>query len=580
MIPGHSEYTVDIKKLKFETGNGIRVPYTALIHFHINGKEKPVVELMGHVEENEVYNAIDRGEAINLDNCYIEKFSLRDYRLTRNLDAREKVVIKGFSARNALFGGISPLDFSFAVFEGETFTLENAWVSKGDVSFESALFKTALASFHNTRFPDGNLNFKNVGFDSEEISFKNCRFGKGAKDFQYMHIGRGDLHFINAEFSDGSVNFINTDFGSGSVSFKVARFGTGRIDFHFATFKGVNVSFERTEFGDGKVDFRTVEFGKGRVNFNRSVFGNGEVNFDEAEMESGKFNFKRVSFGSGDISFEEVMFEHVDVSFERTDFGAGKLSFYKSWFNSLSLGFCHLNGYVDLRVKQCRSIELTNTIVRDIIDIKPHEFSSEIETLSLAGMRLIGRIYLDWKQSKVKKMICSQSGSTFRVKAEQFRILKENFQIQGSYNDEDRAYVEFKRNESKAELAESLKRSPLHGLWQYPLYWFKLALFDRAGLYATSPVRVLVTMLSFFVLFSLTYFLLMINTRADIIASVDDQLTLISRAFYHSAITFLTIGYGDHYPFGSIRWVSSLEGFFGLFLMSYFTVAFVRKVLR
>ncbi len=580
MIPGHREYKVDIKKLKFETGEGIRVPYTALIHFQIDEKEKPVVELMGHLEENEVYNAIDRGEAINLDNCYIEKFSLKDYRLTRNLDAREKVVIRDFSARNALFGGISPLDFSFAVFEGETFTLENAWISKGDVSFDSARFKTGLASFHNTRFSDGNLNFKNVGFDAEEISFKNCRFGKGAKDFQYMHIGRGDLHFINAEFSDGSVNFINTNFGSGSVSFKVARFGAGQIDFHFATFKGGNVSFERTEFGDGKVDFRTVEFGKGRANFNRSVFGNGEVNFDEAEMESGKFNFKRVSFGSGDISFEEVMFEHVDVSFERTDFGAGKLSFYKSWFNSLSLGFCHMNGYVDLRVKQCRNINLTNTIVRDIIDIKPHEFSSEIETLSLAGMRLIGRIYLDWTQSKVKRMIYSQSGSTHRVKAEQFRILKENFQIQGSYNDEDNAYVEFKRNESKAELAESLKKSPLQGLWQYPLYWFKLALFDRAGLYATSPVRVLITMLSFFVIFSLTYFLLMVHTQADIIASVDDQLTLISRAFYHSAITFLTIGYGDHYPFGFIRWVSSLEGFFGLFLMSYFTVAFVRKVLR
>jgi hypothetical protein len=54
----------------------------------------------------------------------------------------------------------------------------------------------------------------------------------------------------------------------------------------------------------------------------------------------------------------------------------------------------------------------------------------------------------------------------------------------------------------------------------------------------------------------------------------------MARAFYHSAITFLTIGYGDHYPYGSIRWVSSMEGFFGLFLMSYFTVAFVRKVLR
>ncbi len=87
-------------------------------------------------------------------------------------------------------------------------------------------------------------------------------------------------------------------------------------------------------------------------------------------------------------------------------------------------------------------------------------------------------------------------------------------------------------------------------------------------------------MLAWFVVFSFVYYLLMVTTSADIIASVDDQLTMIARSFYHSAITFLTIGYGDHYPFGSIRWVSSIEGFFGLFLMSYFTVAFVRKVLR
>jgi len=43
---------------------------------------------------------------------------------------------------------------------------------------------------------------------------------------------------------------------------------------------------------------------------------------------------------------------------------------------------------------------------------------------------------------------------------------------------------------------------------------------------------------------------------------------VVARSFYHSAITFLTIGYGDHYPYRGIRWVSSLEGFSGLFLMS------------
>ena len=49
-------------------------------------------------------------------------------------------------------------------------------------------------------------------------------------------------------------------------------------------------------------------------------------------------------------------------------------------------------------------------------------------------------------------------------------------------------------------------------------------------------------MFTFFLFFSLLYFVLMLSTSADIIASVDDQLSMIARSFYHSAITFLTIG--------------------------------------
>jgi hypothetical protein len=59
-----------------------------------------------------------------------------------------------------------------------------------------------------------------------------------------------------------------------------------------------------------------------------------------------------------------------------------------------------------------------------------------------------------------------------------------------------------------------------------------------------------------------------------------DNLTPFLQSFYHSAVTFFTIGYGDVFPQGMSRIVSGLEGFMGVFMMSYFTVAFVRKVLR
>jgi hypothetical protein len=58
MIPVHREYTVEIKKLKFETDDGQRYPCTALLHFKVDGKEKPLVELMGHREEKNPLSSI------------------------------------------------------------------------------------------------------------------------------------------------------------------------------------------------------------------------------------------------------------------------------------------------------------------------------------------------------------------------------------------------------------------------------------------------------------------------------------------------------------------------------------------
>jgi hypothetical protein len=197
-------------------------------------------------------------------------------------------------------------------------------------------------------------------------------------------------------------------------------------------------------------------------------------------------------------------------------------------------------------------------------------------------MRLIGRIFIDWSRNRVKQMIRSQEETSRRSKAEQYRTLKENFSVTGRYNDEDKAYLEFKRLESRWILEDSLRRHPLSALWMYPLFWFKLIVFDWIGHYATNPVRVIISMLIVYTLYSFVFAGLTLFTSADIVSSLGDpdKLNLITKSFYHCAITFLTIGYGDYYPSGNIRWFSSIVGFTGLFLMSYFTVAFVRKILR
>jgi hypothetical protein len=198
----------------------------------------------------------------------------------------------------------------------------------------------------------------------------------------------------------------------------------------------------------------------------------------------------------------------------------------------------------------------------------------------MAGMRLIGKIFIDWENNHCKRMILDQEDTDFREKAEQFRILKVNFNQTGKYDDEDKAYIMFKRFEARSIVQKYTQRGGVYKYLAYISNGFRWLVFDAAGLYATNPLRVLFSMGVGYVVFSLIYYLLIVTTTADIISGTPDLMSDLGRSFYHSAITFFTIGYGDHYPHGSIRIVSGLEGFIGVFLMSYFTVAFVRKVLR
>ncbi len=163
-----------------------------------------------------------------------------------------------------------------------------------------------------------------------------------------------------------------------------------------------------------------------------------------------------------------------------------------------------------------------------------------------------------------------------------FRVLKENFGNTGEYIAEDKAYVEFKRCESLAQLNRALKqKNKVANVFHKLLYYFKDILLDKAGLYATSPVRVLLSMFLAYVFFSLMYVLTFYLGVGGFSSSSGEGLWhVVSDSFYVSIVTYWTIGYGDLSPFGFNRFLSGLEGFFCVFLMSYFTVAFVRRILR
>jgi hypothetical protein len=511
-------------------------------------------------------------------------------------------------------------DFSQSHFKSEKIRFNNSLFSQGEKRFREMQIEHASVEFRNVEFTGGNISFSYTNFGKGPVSFKISRFGAGKTDFSHAIFGTlensfekadfnsGDLSFRSAVFNDGKVNFIscifgqgeksfvgtkfgngdvlfkNSKFSGGKVRFRMAEFGNGQIDFHFSEFEEGDFLFDSVNIQNGDLDFRAVNFGRGKVRFKNLMVGDGNIIFENSQLQ-GDFIISDTVFGKGEFNFEDAVFDSADLIVRNVDFGTGKVSFKSGSFKSISLSSSQLDNYFDLRVKFCGFLDLSDTVIKDILNIDSQEFSCNIKKINLAGMRLLGRIYLDWRRLPVKQIICRQNAD-YAVKAEQFRILKENYNVTGQYDYEDEAYVQFKRAESKALLQSNLFEAPIHiKIWAYLKYGFKWLIFDKMGKYATDPLRVLLTMAVTYLLFTAAYLFVAEFGNIHISSSLFEEgdpriLSNIQKAFYHSAITFLTIGYGDYYPEGISRWISSFEGFMGLFLMSYFTVAFVRKVLR
>jgi uncharacterized protein YjbI with pentapeptide repeats len=582
MTTSYANYQVSIKNEKFTAADGRTCLKTAVITFHTKKGEFLGQNAFGAIETDKIYEMISEGSEIILDEYYIADFSLSAYRQKHNIDKKEPVEIAGFSAKNAFFDSREAIDFSFASFKDGNKSFEGTHFGRGKVMFNGASFGKGNVVFSNTYLRDGNIEFTGSVFGDGDFIFRNAVIRDGRKDFQDIHFGKGEVSFANTEFNSGELLFINTKFNSGKFDFRIARINSGKVDFHYSVFNEGEINFERAEFGNSRVDFRTVDFGSGKVNFNRTVFGEGEVDFEGACASSAKFQFKRAVMGSGTKNFNLMEMPGTDLYFERTEFGGGDVSFYESKFRSLSLKSCHLDHYFDLRIAKADLLDISDTIVRDIIDIEPYDFPVNIKTLDMSGMRLPGKIYISWKNNNCKKIIGGQEGTTFRQKAEQFRILKENFNGTGKYEDEDNAYVMFKRYEAKSWLTIQKEKSRLTGIIAHIPHGFQWLVFDKIGLYATAPGRVLLSVFIFWIFFGSLFFTFDITGIGKTMSSVGnpDQLSPFLQSFYHSAITFFTIGYGDVYPQGCSRILSGIEGFIGVFMMSYFTVAFVRKVLR
>lgn len=552
----YHSFTIEITDQAFVSGE-FQYKQTAIVHF-LNRNQKIIdTEKYGVADTNLLYQTLHDEGILDLSNCYVKNFSLNEYRSRFDIGKLDVVHIKSFSAINTFFDSEDISDFSHAEFDGVS------------------------ADFVNTHFANGAVSFYKSKFHDVDVDFSNVNFGMENVNFQFTSFGKGNISFENTVFGDGDVSFVNTSFGEGKVNFKNADFGLGNVDFHFARFGKGDISFDKANFGGKKIDFRRVEFGEGKLEFTRTYFGDGEISFEESEGGKGRKSFKKAIFGNANVSFELCHFDE-ELNFENAEFAGGKINFFKAQVKGISFRNCQLNNYLDLRVDRCEILDLSNTIIKDIIDLKPGFSKVEISTLLLVGARNLGKIFIDWEENSVYHLITSQADSSALEKAEQFRMLKEDFNASGQYNDEDAAYVEFKRFELMHSKAERIRKHPSQKWMIIFSTQLQKLLFDKMGLYATSPIRVLSSMLVVYLFFTAIYALVPYTGWGEIQTglSTPEPLSQAIISFYFSAVTFFTIGYGDYFPYGLLRWIACVEGFAGVFMMAYFVVAFVRKMLR
>jgi hypothetical protein len=534
---------------------------TAIISFFDENNKKVSVYKYGIISVEEISKKIDSGEAIHLNHAYVKNFSLTDYRTNKGLDDHVYIPLKNFSAKKSFFDCDITNDFSYAEFGGSK------------ISFESAIFA------------NGNTNFFNANFNHCDVIFKKAKFGSGSTSFKSVKFGDGTISFNNTNFGTGNLSFVDADFSNGNVDFKNTYFGDGHVDFKFARFANGDISFEKASFGKGKKDFKNVEFGGGKIDFRRVEFNDGDVSFEGVEFGNGKVSFRSTVFGHGHKSFHLADFAHGEAQFDYVDFGSGEITFNKAKVAAISFAGCHLNCYTDLRFAECELIDLSNTVVRDILDVKPEGEKVIIKEMNLVGMRILGRIFIDWRGNDVYDLIYNQKKTSLFQKAEQFRVLKENFRNNGQYDDEDESYVEFKRCEAKAKAIEEPKNKGQNNVLPLINYYFQKYMFDFVGRYATAPTRVLMNVVIAVVFYGFLYFILTnyFSHFGYVATTLPPELNNAASFFncmYYSAITFFTIGYGDYFAGGYLKFFAVCEGFSGVFLMSYFTVAFVRKILR
>lgn len=387
-------------------------------------------------------------------------------------------------------------------------------------------------------------------------------------NFNYIYISKKTQKKIKLKNFTARLTFFD-----GNTSFDNAQFENDHISFQFAHFQHGSASFNNANFGTGNLSFLNVTFSSKSLSFNFTNFNKGTVSFDCSNFNSKNVSFIETTFNGDFVSFEDTFFTSNQVLFYKNNLGNADISFENCNANRTRFKFlqCKLLCHENLRFANVKILEIIDCIVDGTLVLDSStDTNVYIEQISFKNTKNLGIIFLDWNKIKTAIALYGTDAPIdkytekriFEEKANQLQMLKKNFHNVGEYDYEDDAFVEYMRYNAKTQ---NLLRK------------INLNLLDLIGCYGTKPYRVFLTMLALVFSFAGIFSGIVPFIQVSEHAIFDGY----GRGLYFSIITFFTIGYGDITP---ASWgaavLAGIEGFLGVFFMSYFTVAIVRKTLR
>ncbi|TSA25232.1 hypothetical protein D4R71_05675 [bacterium] len=127
-------YKVDKPFNKYSARNGKAFSELAIkVKCKENNKEKEYI----FIEPKKIYKWISEKKDINLNNCYIKDFSLREYRRITKKGDGEYVTLRNFSAECSFFDCSNKsnniIDFSWAKFTNDNISFNRSCFVNGNV---------------------------------------------------------------------------------------------------------------------------------------------------------------------------------------------------------------------------------------------------------------------------------------------------------------------------------------------------------------------------------------------------------------------------------------------------------------